>query len=181
MATKEAKNKILVLDNNPDVRKHLGGLLDKLGRKAPVSVIMPETAAADQETALDAKKLHELLGTEKLSAILLAGELGLHLRDEMLGLGDKRGDDGQIIAARLRNGHYGALNRETPIFGIFGDYRINGAVGVVLNACFLDAKKSGIADVLEYLEQQRLLNHPRNNKHLLRSSEPAYLLARAGA
>ena len=129
---------ILVLDENPVVTAHLANQI----KSRDGDRVMPISAEETQDfQKLSKERMFTLLRGQKFSVILMNGELGL-------GLGQKRGSDGQIILNRLRTGEYGKLNQKAPVFSIFGDYRLDGAAGIVSNNLALGVRQSGIADVL---------------------------------
>jgi CheY-like chemotaxis protein len=132
--------KVLILDDNPDVRAHFAKQIWQIGGM-PVA---PPTESEYELTKISKSKLRILLRKERFAVILVDSELGL-------GLGTKRGEDGQAIADQLKGGKLGTLNNRTPLFSIFGDLRIKGARGSVYNNLTFDPVKSGIKDLEPFL------------------------------
>lgn len=135
---------ILILDANVEVQKHIGKLLAEvvaIGEANLISCVGPETAS-DTSSEIDQKALTVRLSEEKFDVIMINGELGLKL-------GEKRGEDGQVIAKRIRDGYYGVMNQTSQIFSIFGDYRIEGAEGVISNHLGQKLEKSGVLGILD--------------------------------
>ena len=141
MPAHQPRRNILIIEPNPDVREHFGRLLTEVNKSKPLTF----TFAKANSGGL---RFRKLLRTEHFSATLMNGELGL-------GLGKKRGGDGDVLVRRLRRGVFGRKNIGTAVISIFGDYRIRGATGIVNNNLTLGPEKSGMDKAADFVINKR--------------------------
>ena len=127
----EERKKILVLDDDGLIIKQF----NRYG-KGHVEAIAVIRHDFEEQFSGD-KSVEFLLRNTPYLAIALDGEMYLN----------QGGIDGNVIAQRLRSGHYGETNRETLLINISGSYD-NPMTDVWLNKRDL-ARKEDIEDVVD--------------------------------
>jgi len=104
------RKKALVIDDSPDV---LGLFLDYGNDRFDVAgeVTLTDYGKGRNGRSIEVtlELIDKKLRSQEYIAILLDGDL-------RFGLGGK--SDGDIIARRIRNGDYGEINRNTPLYSI---------------------------------------------------------------
>ena len=110
--TKIERRKILVVDDLAEVNIVASQHNDLFDYVMP---IIEECKYGPRLKEFSYTEVERLLKEVPYKAILLDGDL--HLRSEGIVTGEF-GSDGSFISYRLRNGNYGELNKQTPIYSI---------------------------------------------------------------